>query len=53
MQIIINSLGGKILSVGKGKHRGIPEDIEIDDKFYEYNFVKKSGIEKKKFLRIC
>ena len=53
MQIIINCLGGKILSVGRGKHRGIPEDIEIDDKFYEYNFVKKSGIEKKKILRIC
>ena len=53
MQIIINSLGGKISSVEKGKHRSIPEDIEIDNKFYEYNFVKKSGIEKKNILRIC
>ena len=53
MQIIINSLGGKISSVGIGKHRSIPEDIEIDNKFYEYNFVKNSGIEKKSILRIC
>ena len=53
MQIIISALGGTIRKM-KGEHRGKPEDIEIiDDKFYEFNFYKNSGVEKKKFLRIC
>ena len=53
MQIIVSALGGRI---GKmtGQHRGKPEDIEIiDDKFYEFDFYKNSGVEKKKKLRIC
>ena len=53
MQIIVNALGGKISSMKKGTHRGNPEDIYIDNKFYDYNFVKRSGIEKKNVLRIC
>ena len=52
MQIIISALGGKISKM-KGTHRGNPEDIEIiDDKFYEFNFYKNIGIEKKKYLKI-
>ena len=52
MQIIISSLGGKISKM-EGTHRGNPEDIEIiDDKFYEFNFYKNIGIEKKKYLKI-
>ena len=52
MQIIISALGGKISKM-KGTHRGNPEEIEIiDDKFYEFNFYKNIGIEKKKYLKI-
>ena len=52
MQIIISALGGKISKM-EGTHRGNPEDIEIiDDKFYEFNFYKNIGIEKKKYLKI-
>ena len=36
-----------------GEHRGKPEDVEIiDDKFYDFNFYKNSGVEKMKILRI-
>ena len=49
MLIIINSLGKKILSVRKVKHWRIHDNLEIDDKFYKYNFVKKSGIEEQNF----
>lgn len=53
MQIIVNALGGKVEKM-KGEHRGKPEDIEIiDEKFYNYNFYKYSGVEKRKKLRIC
>ena len=52
MQIIVKALGGSIKKM-PGEHRGKPEDIEIiDDKFYEFNFYKNSGVEKKKILRI-
>jgi GMP synthase-like glutamine amidotransferase len=52
MQIIINALGGKITKM-KSQPKGTPELIEIiDDKFYEFNFYKNIGIEKKKFLKI-
>ena len=52
MQIIISALGGTVTKMA-GQHRGKPEDIEIiDDKFYEFNFYKNSGVEKKKILRI-
>ena len=52
MQIIISALGGTIKKM-TGEPRGKPEDVEIiDDKFYEFNFYKNSGIEKKKILRI-
>ena len=52
MQIIVSALGGTIVKM-PGPHRGKPEDVEIiDDKFYEFNFYKNSGIEKKKILRI-
>ena len=52
MQIIISALGGEIKKM-PGEHRGKPEDIEIiDDRFYEFNFYKNSGVEKKKVLRI-
>ena len=52
MQIIVSALGGTIKKMA-GEHRGKPEDVEIiDDKFYEFNFYKNSGVEKKKFLRI-
>ena len=52
MQIIISALGGTVTKM-KGEHRGKPEDIEIiDDKFYDFNFYKNSGVEKKKILRI-
>ena len=51
MQIINTALGGTVKKMEV--RRGKPEDIEIiDDKFYEFNFYKKSGIEKKKILRI-
>ena len=51
MQIINTALGGTVKKMEE--RRGKPEDIEIiDDKFYEFNFYKKSGIEKKKILRI-
>ena len=53
MQIIVSALGGTIKKM-PGPHRGKPEDIEIiDDKFFEFNFYKNSGVEKKKILRIC
>lgn len=49
MQIIINALGGKITKM-KSQPKGTPELIEIiDDKFYEFNFYKNIGIEKKNF----
>jgi len=52
MQIIVSGLGGTIAKMS-GDHRGKPEDVEIiDDKFYDFNFYKKSGIEKMKILRI-
>ena len=52
MQIIASALGGSIRKM-IGERRGKPEDIEIvDDKFYEFNFYKNSGVEKKKILRI-
>ena len=52
MQIIVSALGGTIKKMA-GEHRGKPEDIEIiDDKFYNFNFYKNSGVEKKKILRI-
>ena len=52
MQIIVSALGGTIKRM-PGPHRGKPEDIEIiDDKFFEFNFYKNSGVEKKKILRI-
>ena len=52
MQIIVNALGGTIAKM-PGEHRGKPEDVEIiDDKFYEFNFYKNSGVEKRKILRI-
>ena len=51
MQIINTALGGTVRKMEV--RRGKPEDIEIiDDKFYEFNFYKNSGIEKKKILRI-
>ena len=51
MQIINTALGGTVRKMEMGRRK--PEDIEIiDDKFYEFNFYKKSGIEKKKILRI-
>ena len=53
MQIIISALGGKITKMKGATHRGTPEEIEIiDDKFYEFNFYKNIGIEKKKYLKI-
>ena len=53
MQIIVSALGGKITKMEGNTHRGTPEQIEIiDDKFYEFNFYKNTGIEKKKFLKI-
>ena len=52
MQIIISALGGKITKM-KEPPKGTPEQIEIiDDKFYEFNFYKNIGIEKKKYLKI-
>ena len=52
MQIIVNALGGSIKKMA-GEHRGKPEDVEIvDNKFYEFNFYKNSGVEKMKILRI-
>ena len=53
MQIIVSALGGEIKKM-PGEHRGKPEDIQIvDDKFYEFDFYKNSGVEKRKKLRIC
>ena len=52
MQIIISALGGKITKM-KEPPKGTPEQIEIiNDKFYEFNFYKNIGIEKKKYLKI-
>ena len=52
MQIIVSALGGTIAKMS-GEHRGKPEDVEIiDDKFYDFNFYKNSGVEKMKILRI-
>ena len=52
MQIIVSALGG-IIKKMTSEPRGKPEDVEIiDDKFYEFNFYKNSGVEKKKILRI-
>ena len=52
MQIIVSALGGKISKMKK-QPKGTPEQVEIiDEKFYEFNFYKNSGIEKKKFLKI-
>ena len=52
MQIITSALGGTIKKMA-GPHRGKPEDVQIiDDKFYDFNFYKNSGVEKKKILRI-
>jgi len=52
MQIIISALGGKITKM-KEPPKGTPEQIEIiDNKFYEFNFYKNIGIEKKKYLKI-
>ena len=52
MQIIVSALGGTIEKM-KTEPRRKPEDIEIiDDKFYDFNFYKNSGVEKKKILRI-
>jgi GMP synthase-like glutamine amidotransferase len=52
MQIIVNALGGTIAKM-TGERRGKPEDVEIiDDKFYDFNFYKNSGVEKRKILRI-
>ena len=52
MQIIISALGGKISKM-EGTHRGTPEEIEIiDDKFYEFNFFKNTGLGLSKFLKI-
>ena len=52
MQIIVSALGGKISKM-EGTHRGTPEEIEIiDDKFYEFNFFKNTGLGLSKFLKI-
>ena len=52
MQIIVNALGGAISKMNSPP-KGTPEEVEIiDEKFYEFNFYKNSGIEKKKFLKI-
>ena len=52
MQIIVSALGGKISKM-EGTHRGTPEEIEIiDDKFYEFNFFKNTGLGLCKFLKI-
>ena len=52
MQIIVSALGGKISKM-EGTHRGTPEEIEIiDDKFYEFNFFKNTGLGPSKFLKI-
>ena len=52
MQIIVSALGGKISKM-KNPPKGTPEQVEIiDEKFYEFNFYKNTGIEKKKFLKI-
>ena len=52
MQIIVSALGGTIEKMA-GERRGKPEDVEIiDDKFYDFNFYKNSGVEKMKILRI-
>ena len=52
MQIIVSALGGTIEKM-TGERRGKPEDVEIiDDKFYDFNFYKNSGVEKMKILRI-
>ena len=52
MQIIVSALGGKIGKMTTPP-RGTPEQIEIiDEKFYEFDFYKNAGIEKKKILKI-
>ena len=52
MQIIINALGGKICKM-TSPPKGTPEEIEIvDEKFYEFEFYKNIGIDKKKILKI-
>lgn len=53
MEIFISSLGGKISNMGKGIFQRYPEDIVLDDSFWELNFVKKTNLPTKKTLRLC
>lgn len=51
MQIIVSALGG-IIKKMTSEPRGKPEDVEIiDDKFYEFNFYKNSGVEKEEDIK--
>lgn len=49
MQIFLSALDAKVI---RGVHQPKPEDIEMSDKFWNYSFVKASGVQQTKYLRI-
>jgi GMP synthase-like glutamine amidotransferase len=52
LQIICKSLNGKIIKMENNSRIGKPNDIILNMKFWDFNFVKNSKIEKKNKLRI-
>lgn len=44
MEIFISAIGGKISNMGKGVFERFPADINIKEEFWNFNFVKKSGV---------
>ena len=52
LQIICKSLNGNIIKMENNKRIGKPNDIILNMKFWDFNFVKNSKIEKKNKFRI-
>lgn len=52
MEIFISAIGGKISNMGKGVFERFPADINIKEDFWNFNFVKKSGVTKVKSMRL-
>jgi len=52
MQILVTAFGGKVEKIGENMWIHGSEKLEIEEEFWNFNFVKKSRLEKKKHLVI-
>jgi GMP synthase-like glutamine amidotransferase len=52
MQLFITAIGGKVESMGEGKFVSSSERLDLVDEFWNFEFVKKSNVSKRKCLNI-